>query len=143
MLGQEATFAKMRFVQIQPSDDEIRVILETGFLLREASRFQESESVFLGATELIPTSDVPRVGLATVKLQSGNFELAQIACEEALKIKPNSLYARVHRAEALLFQKKREEAIEELNSIIETDESSPHSRTAQALLEVADLISPE
>jgi tetratricopeptide (TPR) repeat protein len=133
----------MRFTTIQPSDDEIRVILETGFLLREANRFKEAESVFSGAIEIIPNSDVPRVGLATVKLQSGNYELAQSICEEALKIKPNSLYAKVHRAEAMLFQKKRDEAIEEFENIIETDADSPHSRTAKAYLDIVDLVSPE
>lgn len=131
----------MRFSLIQPSDDEIRVILEAGFLLREAGRFAESEQIFDGVAKFIPDSEVPQVGLATVKLQQGDYYSAQSICEDALKIKPHSLYARVHRAEALLFQQKHEEAITEFQEIIETDADSPHSRTAKAFLEVANLFS--
>lgn len=130
----------MRINQIKPSDEELRVMLESGFVLREAGRLDDAESLFRGVIELIPDSDVPRVALGTVELQRGFFALAQATCEEALRTNPKSLYARVHRAEALLFQQRREEAEEELKQIVETDPSSPHSRTAQALLEAAHLI---
>lgn len=108
--------------------------------MREAGRLDDAERVFRGVIALIPDSDVPRVALGTVELQRGSFDLAQEAYEEALQKKPDSLYARVHRAEALLFKQQREEAEEELRGIIETDPVSPHSRTAQALLAAADLI---
>ena len=130
----------MRMSQVQPSDAELRVMLEAGFVLREAGRFDEAETVFRGATELLPASEVPRVALGTVELQRGRFAEAQAACEEALRINPASLYARVHRAEALLFQQRREEAETELREVMAADPSSPHSRTAQALLDAADLI---
>jgi tetratricopeptide (TPR) repeat protein len=133
----------MKFNYVQPSDDELRVLLETGFVLREASRFEDAKAIFGGVLELIPDSDIPRVGLGTVELQRGNFELAQIACEDALRVKPESLYARVHLAESLLFQKKRQEAESELRLIIASNTNSPHSRTAQALLDVAHLFSPD
>jgi tetratricopeptide (TPR) repeat protein len=133
----------MKFSYVQPCDDELRVLLEVGFVLREASRFEDAKALFSGALELIPDSDIPRVGLGTVELQRGNFELAQIACEDALRIKPESLYARVHLAESLLFQKKRPEAESELRLIIASNTNSPHSRTAQALLDVAHLFSPD
>jgi tetratricopeptide (TPR) repeat protein len=133
----------MNFSYVQPSDGELRVMLEVGFLLREASRFDDAKSIFNGVKELIPDSDIPRVGLGTVELQRGNFELAQIACEDALRVKPDSLYAKVHHAESLLFQRKRDEAEAELNLVIAGDANSPHSRTAQALLDVAHLFSPE
>jgi Tfp pilus assembly protein PilF len=133
----------MKFSFIKPSDEELRLMLEVAFLLRETTKFDEAKTVFNGVIELIPNSDVPRVGLGTVELQRGNFELAQIMCEEALRVKPNSLYAKVHHAESLLFQRKRSEAEDELRLVISTDADSPHSRTAQALLDVAYLFSPE
>jgi predicted Zn-dependent protease len=129
-----------RLDQIHPSDDELRVMMEAGFVLREASKFDDAETVFRGVMELVPASDVPRVALGTVELQRGRFLEAQGLCEEALRLVPSSLYARVHHAEALLFQRRREEAETELHEIIAADASSPHSRTARALLEAADLI---
>jgi Flp pilus assembly protein TadD len=130
----------MRLSHVQPSDEELRVILESGFVLREAGRFDDAETIFRGALELLPDSDVPRVALGTVELQRGRFTEAQALCEEALRVRPASLYARVHRAESLLFQQRREEAESELREVMAADPDSPHARTARALLEAADLI---
>ena len=130
----------MRLNQLQPSDEELRVVLEAGFVLREAGQLDEAEKVFRGAIALLPTSDVPHVALGTIELRRGRFRAAQAICEEALRLRPHSLYARVHRAEALLLQQRRAEAETELRAIIAADAASPHSRTARALLEAADLI---
>ena len=92
----------MRLSHVRPSDEELRVILESGFVLREAGRLDDADAVFRGALELLPDSDVPRVALGTVELQRGRFAEAQALCEEALRLRPASLYARVHRAESLL-----------------------------------------
>lgn len=130
----------MRLSHVKPSDEELRVILESGFVLREAGRLDDADAVFRGALELLPDSDVPRVALGTVELQRGRFAEAQALCEEALRLRPGSLYARVHRAESLLFQRRRDEAEDELREIEASDPDSPHARTARALLEAADLI---
>jgi tetratricopeptide (TPR) repeat protein len=130
----------MRLSHVRPSDEELRVILESGFVLREAGRLDDADAVFRGALELLPDSDVPRVALGTVELQRGRLAEAQALCEEALRLRPESLYARVHRAESLLFQRRREEAEEELREIAAAEPDSPHARTARALLEAADLI---
>ena len=132
----------MKFQEVQPSDDELRVMLETGFVLREMGKFAEAADIFRGVAEFIPNSDVPLVGLGTVEFQQGHFDEAYAAYEEALRVKPDSVFARVHRAEALLFQGKRDEAEPQLQEIVATAADSPHSRTAQALLDIADLINP-
>ena len=129
-----------RLSQVTPTDAEMRVMMEAGFVLREAGKFDDAEAVFRGVTELLPDSDVPRVALGTVELQRGRFDRALEACDEALRLRPESLYARVHRAEALLFQRRREEAEAELRAVISADADSPHSRTARALLDAADMI---
>jgi len=133
----------MKLDQVKPSDEELRVILEAGFALRYTRRLDEAADIFRGVVALLPESDVPRVALGTVELERGRFAEAQAACEEALRHDPESLYARVHRAEALLFQRRRSEAETELNAIIAAHPESPHSRTARALLEAADLICAE
>ena len=130
----------MKLDDIKPDDEELRVILEAGFVLRDLGRLDESEAVFRGMMELLPESELPHVALGTVRLQRGAFVEAQAACEDGLKLRPDSLYARVHLAEALLFQRRRAEAEAELYKVIATDPQSPHSRTARALLEVADLV---
>lgn len=130
----------MKLAEVKPTDEELRVILESGFVLREAGRFDDAAKIFRGMCEMLPSSDVPLVGLGTVALQHGRPEEALVYCEEALRVKPDSLYARVHYAEALLFCGKRDEAEEELRQVIERGHDTPHSHTAQALLAAADLI---
>jgi len=132
----------MRLNQIRPDDDQLRLILEIGFMLRDAGRLDEAEDVFSGMAGLMPGADLPLVALGTVKLRRGQFLDAEALCERALVRCPDSLYARVHQAEALLFQQRRDEAEPELREIIARDPNSPHSRTALALLDAADLICP-
>jgi predicted Zn-dependent protease len=132
----------MKLSEIKPRDEELRFLLETGFALRTAGRIAEAEAVFKGVHELIPRSDVPLVALSTLELQKGDPASAQKFCEEALKRQPDSLFARLHRAEALLLQQQREEAEAELRAVIAADSNSPHSATARAWLDAADLICP-
>src|SRR4028118_422790 len=126
----------MKFEDVKPTDEELRVLLEIGFLLREMSKFDDAAQIFKGVAEMLPQSDVPLVALGTVEFQQRNFAAAHEAYEQALQVKPNSLFARVHRAEATLFEGNRQKAESELNEIIASDPQSPHSRTAQALLDI-------
>lgn len=130
----------MRVEEIKVGEEELRVMIESGLVLREAGRLDEAEKIFEGVNELVPHSDVPLVALSSIAARRGNFERALQLCNKALQAVPESLYARVNRAEILLYQQKREEAENELREIIEADPNSPHSRTAQLLLDVARMI---
>lgn len=132
----------MTVSEIAVDAEVLRVMLETGYILREAARFDEAEAVFRGAIELMPDSEVPRVALGTVYLQRGDFAEAETICRQAFADFPQSDYARVHLGEALLFGQKRDEATTELSEIIRKDPDSPHARTAQALLDATDLVAP-
>ncbi|MEP6901862.1 MAG: tetratricopeptide repeat protein [Actinomycetota bacterium] len=130
----------MKLEAVKVNDEELRVMLESGLVLREAGRLDEAESIFQGLCRLVPQSEVPLVALSSIAVRRSNFDEALRLCEEALRQEPLSLFARVNRAEILLYQKKRNEAEAELREIIQTDPDSPHSRTAHSLLEVARLI---
>lgn len=131
----------MKLEAVKTDDEELRVMLESGLILREAGRLDEAEKIFLGVRELAPQSDVPLVALSSIEAMRGDFDGALQLCEEALRQEPSSLYARVNHAEILLYQKRSEEAEAELREIIEANPDSPHSRTAQSLLGVARMIS--
>ena len=137
-----ADFLFIKVSDVSVTNEELRVMLETGYILREAGRFDEAEAVFRGVIEFLPESEVPHVGLGTVYLQRGEFAKAQEICAGALALEPTSIYARLHYAEALLFARERERAEAELAEIIATEPDSPHTETARALLEAADLIAP-
>ena len=130
----------MKLEAVKASDEELRVMMESGLVLREAGRLDEAEKIFLGVRELAPQSDVPLVALSSIAVRRGDFDEALRLCEEALQREPASLFARVNHAEVLLYQKKREEAEAELCEIIQIDPDSPHSRTAASLLEAMRMI---
>lgn len=132
----------MSLSEISVDAEQLRVMLETGYILREAARFDEAETVFRGVAELMPDSEVPRVGLGTVFLQRGNIDEAIAICGQAYADHPNSDYARVHYGEALLFGQQREKARTELLELIRKNPGSPHAKTAQALLDAADIVAP-
>ena len=127
----------MRLERIQPGDEELRVLLEAGFVMRDAGRLDDAEAVFRGVAELAPGSEVPRVALGTVQLRRGQAAEAHASCEDGLRLRPGSHFARVHLAEALLCQGQLAEAEDELAAVIAADPDSPHSRTARALLDIA------
>ena len=131
---------KMKLEDVKASDEELRVMLESGLILREAGRLNEAEDVFRGVHELMPESDVPLVVLSSIAVRRGDFDRALRLCEDALANVPNSLFARVNHAEILLYLKKRDEAERELRDIYENSPDSPHRRTAQALLQVLETI---
>lgn len=133
----------MRLENVKTGEEELRVMIESGLVLREAGRLDEAEKIFRGVNELVPHSDVPLVALSSIAARRGDFEEALRLCDKALQEVPESLFARVNRAEILLYQQKREEAEIELREIIETDPDSPHSRTAEVLLDVAQMIPEE
>ena len=130
----------MRADDIKASDEELRVMLEAGFVLRDIGRPDDAEKIFRGVIEMLPGADVPRVALSSVALRQGRLDDALAGCEEALRLQPASLYARVHHAEALLFAGRREEAEDELRGVLAEAPDSPHARTARALLDDADMI---
>lgn len=133
----------MNLKTINVTDEELRVMMESGLILRESGRLDEAEEVFTGVRELAPESDVPLVALSSIAVRRGNIKEAFRLSEKALEQQPKSLFARVNHAEILLYSKKREEAELELKEIIKDNPDSPHSRTAQSLLDVAQLMSDE
>lgn len=129
----------MKLTEVKSSDNELRAMLESGLILREAGRLTEAEKIFRGVHELVPQSDVPLVALSSIAVRREDFDEALRLCDEALRHNPESLFTRVNRAEVLLYQQKIEAAESELHEIMRLDPDSPHSRTARALLEALKL----
>lgn len=118
--------------EIEPTDDEVRVMFEAGVLLRGIRRLDEAEAIFRGLIELLPEWPVtPRLQLSSVELQRGRLVEAESLCAEALRLRPDHPYARLCYAEILLYQKRRREAESELEKLISSDPQSEHSETAR------------
>ncbi len=130
----------MELQQIKTSDEELRVMLESSLVLREAGRLDEAETIARGARALAPDSDVPLVILSSLAARRGDFDEALRLSEEAMRQDAESVFAQVQHAEVLLYQSKREQAETELRGIIEAAPASPHTPAARALLEAARML---
>lgn len=124
---------------IEMTGERLRVLLETGFVLREASRLEDAEAVFCGCAELVPDSEVPLVGLATVCLQKGDFQRAVEICREAINKEDSSAYARLHLGEALFFNDQVAEATIELEGVAAANAGSTYAETALRILRVVGI----
>lgn len=130
----------MTYQPLNLTGEELKVLLETGFLLREASRFEDAESVFRGCVELMPESEVPLVGLGTVFLQKGDYQKALDVCRKAVARNEASQYARLHLGEALLFNSRNDEARNELDRVIESAPETTYAETARRMLKTLDIV---
>lgn len=118
-----------------PSDQELRVVLEAGFLLRDVMRYEEAAAVFQGVAALRPDLELPTLALASVLIRQGELARAQALCEDVLTRHPDSLHARMQQGEILLYRGRREEGEAILRAVVADGGDSPHAVTAQALLD--------
>ncbi|OYT70881.1 MAG: hypothetical protein CFK52_09660 [Chloracidobacterium sp. CP2_5A] len=120
-----------------PSDDELRAVLEAGYVLRDVMRYDEAATVFQGVAALRPDLELPCLALASVFIRQGELERAQELCESVLARRPDSLHAQTQRGEILLYRGARAEGEEALRAVVAQGGDSPHAATARALLDAS------
>jgi tetratricopeptide (TPR) repeat protein len=123
---------------INPSKDEIAMLMEAGFICREAKKFQEARDLFAGVRALLPKSDAPEVALGTVFLAQSDFDTAIAQYQRALEKNPRSAYAYAHLGEAYLFKLEKDKARSFLQKAIELDARGTSGALARRLLTWAD-----
>jgi tetratricopeptide (TPR) repeat protein len=126
---------------VAPSKEEIALLMEAGFIYRDARRFQEARDVFQGVRALAPSSEVPEVALGTVAFHEADFAAAAKHYKRALDLNPSSAYAYAHLGELSLFQKDKDAARVHLKKAVELDHPRGEIRKlASSLLELTDAV---
>ncbi len=125
---------------VAPSNDEIGLLMEAGYIYRDSNKFQESREVFSGAGALFPQSEIPEIALGTVDFAASDFDGAIGHYKRALQMNPRSAYAYVHMGEAAIFQMDKESARSHLKKAIELDPRGEYGKAARSLLKFADLV---
>ncbi len=118
-----------------PTED-LRLMLEAGYLYLAMQRFKEAKEVFEGVCVLAPESDVPLVALGNVSFVETKFDEAIKTYKKALHLVPKSAFAKAYLGEALFFHNKKTEANEVLQ---EASQMDPHGKSgdfARSLLEL-------
>jgi tetratricopeptide (TPR) repeat protein len=120
---------------VEVPQDEVALLLESGYLLMELGKWKEAAEVFGGVSALVPHSDVPLIALGNMYFAQGKFAQALKSHKDALGAQPQSQLARAHVGESLLFLKKYDEGKSELERAIAQDPQSPAAEFARSLLE--------
>lgn len=125
---------------VEPGRDELQVLLEAGFLLRDARRFDDARIVFQGVQALAPTATAAEVGLGTVAFHEGDFETAKEHYRRALERNARDAWAMAHLGEAELFSKRPVEAREILERAVQLDPQGPNSVMARRLIQLSEQV---
>src|SRR5688572_2805030 len=123
---------------VTPSKDELALLMEAGFIWRDAKKFQQARDIFDGVRALLPKSDVAEVALGTVFFYESDFDGAIAHYEKALKKNPRSAYAYAHLGEAYLFKIEKQRAIPYLQKAIELDGRGENGAMARHLIQLAE-----
>lgn len=123
---------------ITPSRDELALLMEAGFIWRDAKKFEQAREVFTGVRALLPKSDVAEVALGSVFFYQSDFDTAIAHYEKALQKNPRSAYAYAHLGEAYLFKMEKQRAIPYLQKAIELDGRGENGAAARHLIQLAE-----
>jgi tetratricopeptide (TPR) repeat protein len=125
---------------IDPPAEELHVLLEAGFLYRDARMWDYARDIFQGVRSLRPQSDVPEVGLGTVAFQQGKFDVARKHYLRALERNPDSAFAQAHLAELSLFERNKDRAREHAAEALRLDPDGPFGGLAREVVHLAEVV---
>ena len=125
---------------VNPSNEELALLMEAGFICRDSNQFQEAREIFEGVQALLPQNEVLDVALGTVEFHQGRFDSATRYYLRALEKNPRSAYAHAHLGEVYLFKMKQEDARQHLKTAISLDPRGDFGRLARSLMEFTNVV---
>ncbi len=122
---------------IQVPTEDLRIMLEAGYLYLAMKRYKEAREVFEGVAILAPNSEVPWVALGNVSFVEAKLPEAIKTYKKALEIIPESAFARAYLGESLFFNGQKKEATQMLE---EASRMDPHGKSGDFARSVLELI---
>jgi tetratricopeptide (TPR) repeat protein len=123
---------------LDPSKEEIGVLMEAGMIYRDLRNFGTAREVFTGVQALLPKSDAAHVALGTVSFKEGDFETADRHYRLALEVNPRSAYACAHLAELECFLGNPDKARQYVQEAIRLDPRGAFGNFARTLLNLIE-----
>jgi tetratricopeptide (TPR) repeat protein len=122
---------------IELEKEHLGAMMEAGYIYMNMRRFREARELFEGLAILAPESELPYVALGNCDFCDGKVAKAVKHYKKALKMSPDSAFARVYLGEALFFAGEKEEALGLLKDVARGTEGGAND-FAKALLEAID-----
>jgi tetratricopeptide (TPR) repeat protein len=118
-----------------PSED-LKIMMEAGYLYLGMQRYKEAQEVFEGVVALAPLSEVPLVALGNVFCVQGKFDQAIKTYQKALEVEPKSAFAKAYLGEAFLFKGHEKEALSTLEEASQLDAQGKSGDFARSLIDL-------
>lgn len=101
-------------LDLQLAPEELRLLLEAGYLATERREWVKAKEIFEGVVALGRGADVANVGLANLNLIQGQPKDAEKLLKAAIQANPKNAYAHALLGELLHTLGKKEESLEVL-----------------------------
>lgn len=118
--------------------EHLALLMEAGYIYLGMQRHDEAKQVFEGVSVLKRESEIPLVALAGVSFCQGKLKEAVKIYQKALKLNPESLYAKAYLAEALFFSGDNATALTLLREVDQKEPRGPVGDFARALKEAIE-----
>ena len=119
---------------INITPDELRLLLETGYLYMHMNRLKEAKEVFEGIIPLAPKNEVVYTSLANTLYALGQTDEAEKYYKIAIQLNPNNTFTLANYGDLLLFKGEIQKGKELLHKVIELAPNSPDANLATNLL---------
>jgi len=119
---------------IEMDKGHLATMMEAGYIYLGMRRYDKAKELFDGLCALSPKSEIPIVALGNVEFCEGNIAKAITHYKKALKLDPESDFAKVYMGEALLFLGKRDVAMPFIEDVASLSDGGA-GEFANALLE--------
>lgn len=121
---------------IEAPTEDLRLMLEAGYLYLAMRRYKEAREVFEGVCILAPESDVPLVALGNVSFVESKYNDAIKIYLKALELVPKSAFAKAYLGEVYFFNNQKDKAIQTLEEASKMDPNGKSGDFARSLLEL-------
>lgn len=118
--------------------EHLALLMEAGYICLGMQRFKEAKEIFEGVAALKPESEIPLVALAGISFCRGKLKEAIQTYQKALKMNPESLYAKAYLGEAFFFDGQKQEAVRLLKEVGQLETKGPTGDFARALLDALE-----
>lgn len=128
----------MSIQEIKPDVGQLKFLCEAGQFLASKGKYAEACDIFQAVITLSPERSVAYSLLGFAYMNWEKFDEAIKTHQKALELDPESTFARVYYAEALLFKKQKEKAMTELRAVVEKDSNGPDGALAKSIIKAVE-----
>ena len=118
--------------------DEVRLLLESGYMLTERREFAKAKEVFEAVEALGQGADVAQMGLANLLVLQGNVKEAEKQLKAAVKTNAKNASAHAQLGELYHTLGKKDEALASLKEAEKLDPQGPTGQYAKSVREAVE-----